>query len=82
MSVVSLVILPANAVRVVVVVVVQEDIVAAALDIAEAQVMDEGVTVLVGDPQDTAVCHLVGAAIAGPQHIVDVKKCHMPTEMV
>ena len=79
MSVVSLVILPANAVRVVVVVVVQEDIVAAALDIAEAQVMDE---VLVGDPQDTAVCHLVGAAIAGPQHIVDVKKCHMPTEMV
>lgn len=38
-----------------------------------------GVTVHVGVRQDPVVCHLVGAAIAGPHLIVDVKKCHMPT---
>lgn len=37
-----------------------------------------GVTVPAGDPQDAAVCLLVGAAIAGHQDIVDVRNCHMP----
>ena len=40
------------------------------------------VTVLVVDPQDAAVCLLVGATIAGHQDIVDVRNCHMPMEMV
>ncbi|RVW84230.1 Serine/arginine-rich splicing factor RSZ23 [Vitis vinifera] len=40
------------------------------------------VTVPAGDPQDAAVCLLVGAAIAGHQDIVDVRNCHMPMEMV
>lgn len=78
MSVVSLVILPVNAVCVV----VQGDVVAAVRDIAGAQVMDEGVTALVGDPQDAAVCHLVGVAIADHHRTVGVRSCHMPTEMV
>ncbi len=79
MSVVSLAILPVNVDNVV----VQEDVVAAALDTAEVQVMEEGVTALVGDPQDAAVCHLVDAVIAGHPHLtVDVKSFLMPMEMV
>lgn len=80
MSVVSLVILLVNAVCVV----VQEDVVAAApQDIAGAQVMVEGATALVDGPLDAAVCHLVGAAIAGHHHhTVDVKNCPMLTGMV
>lgn len=75
---VNLVILPVNAVCVVVL----EDVAVAALGTAGAQVMVVGVTVPVGDPQDAAVCLLVGAAIAGHQDIVDVRNCHMPMEMV
>lgn len=151
MSVVSLVILPVNAVCVV----VQGDVVAAVRDIAGAQVMDEGdftesvifyffrmsnllgfipylyldfqlvlsylpivffkyffpnkktvmgishnldmgsltcfyephyceagVTALVGDPQDAAVCHLVGVAIADHHRTVGVRSYHMPTGIV
>ncbi|KAJ0030728.1 hypothetical protein Pint_12592 [Pistacia integerrima] len=38
-----------------------------------------GVTVLVGDPQDAAVCHLVDAVIAGhPHRTVDVTSCLLP----
>lgn len=36
-----------------------------------------GATVLVGDPLDVVVCHLVGAAIAGHHHTVDVRRCLM-----
>lgn len=78
MNVVSLVILPVNAVCVV----VQGDVVAAVLDIAGARVMDGGVTALVGDPQDAAVFHLVGVVIADHHHTVGVRSCHMPMEMV
>ncbi|GAY44443.1 hypothetical protein CUMW_082140 [Citrus unshiu] len=42
----------------------------------------DGVTALVGDPQDAAVCHLVGVAIADHHRTVGVRSCHMPTEMV
>lgn len=79
MSVVSQVILLVNAACVAVLV----DVVAAVLlDTAGVQVMVGGVTVLVGDPQNIAVCRRVGAALAGHHHIVDVRSCHMPTEMV
>lgn len=76
-SVVSLVILHVNAVCVA----VQEDVEAVVLeDIAGAQVMVEGATVLVLVPHDAAACHLVGAAIAGHlHHIVRVRNCHMLT---
>ncbi len=62
--------------------VVLEDAAVAALGSAGAQVMAGEVTVPVVDPQDAAVCLLVGAAIAGHQDIVDVRNCHMPMEMV
>lgn len=78
MSVVNLVTLPVNAVCVVVL----EDVAVAALGTAGAQVMVVGAIVPAGDPQDAAVCLLVGAAIAGHQDIVDVRNCHMPMEMV
>ncbi|KAJ6361199.1 hypothetical protein OIU78_001774 [Salix suchowensis] len=57
------------------------DDVAGALDIAGAQAMGEGATALEDDPPSAAVCHLVGAAIAGHHNTVDVKSSHMPTEM-
>ncbi|KAG6770864.1 hypothetical protein POTOM_026563 [Populus tomentosa] len=57
------------------------DAAAAALDIAGAQAMVEGATALEDDPPSAAVCHLVGAAIAGHHNTVDVKSSHMPTEM-
>lgn len=79
MSVVSQVILLVNAACVAVLV----DVVAAVLlDTAGVQVMVGGVTVLVGDHQNIAVCRRVGAALAGHHHIVDVRSCHMPMEMV
>ncbi|KAJ6925025.1 serine/arginine-rich splicing factor RSZ22A [Populus alba x Populus x berolinensis] len=40
-----------------------------------------GATALEDDPPSAAVCHLVGAAIAGHHNTVDVKSSHMPTEM-
>ncbi|KAI8530095.1 hypothetical protein RHMOL_Rhmol11G0029000 [Rhododendron molle] len=43
---------------------------------------EPGVTVLVGGHQNIAVCRRVGAALAGHHHIVDVRSCHMPMEMV
>lgn len=80
MSVVSPVILPVNAACVGL---LEDDVVAAPKGIAGAQVMDVGVTVHMGDLLDVAVCHLVVAAIAGHHHhIVDVRSCHLPTEMV
>lgn len=55
--------------------------VAAPLDIAGAQVMVEGVTVLVHVPLlDDAVCHPEVAASAG-RLIADERRCHMPMEM-
>lgn len=54
---------------------------AAALDIAGAQAMVEGATALEDDPPSAAVCHLVGAAIAGHHSTVDVKSSHIPMEM-
>ncbi|KAB5513750.1 hypothetical protein DKX38_027656 [Salix brachista] len=61
----------------------QEDVVAAALDIAGAQAMVEGAgaTALKSDPPSAAVHHLVGAAIAGHHSTVGVKSFHMPMEM-
>ncbi|KAG6772942.1 hypothetical protein POTOM_024372 [Populus tomentosa] len=41
----------------------------------------DGATALEDDPPSAAVCHLVGAAIAGHHNTVDVKSSHMPTEM-
>lgn len=38
-----------------------------------------GATVPVGGHRGVAVCHLVGAAIAGRHPIVDERRCHMPT---
>ena len=38
---------------------------------------EAGVTVLVGDPLDAAVCHLVDVAIAGHLPTVDVRSYHM-----
>lgn len=76
---VSRVILHVNAACVAVLV----DVVAAVrLDTAGVQVMVGGVTVLVGAPRNIAVCHRVGAALAGHHHIVDARSCRMPTEMV
>lgn len=67
----------------VVCVVVQEGaVVAAPLDIVEVLVMVEGATVPVGGHRGVAVCHLVGAAIAGRHPIVDERRCHMPMVMV
>lgn len=62
---------------------VQEDVVAAALDIAGAQAMAEGAgaTALKDDPPSAAVYHLVGAAIAGHHSTVDVKSSHIQMEM-
>lgn len=75
---VNLVILPVN----VACVVVQEDAVAVAHhDFAGAQVMGEGVTVLVGGPLGAAVCHLVDVATAGHLLIVAVRRFHMLMEM-
>ena len=79
MSVVSQGILPVSAACVGV---LEGVVVAVPLDIAGVQVMVGGVTVPVGDPPNVAVCHLVDAAIAGHHHIVDARRCHMPTEMV
>lgn len=81
MSVVNLAILLVNVA--IVVVVVQEDAVAAVhLDFAGVQVMGEGVTVLVGGPPGTAACHLVDVATAGHHLLtVGVRRCHMLMEM-
>lgn len=74
---VSPVILLVNVVHVV----AQEGVAAVALGTVGVQAMEEGVTVLVEDPQDVAVLLLVDAVIAGHQDIVDERSCHMPTEM-
>lgn len=83
MSVGKLVILRVSAGSVVVVVVVQEGaVVAAHLDIGEAQVMVEGVTVLVVVPLVAAVCLLPVAVATVDLLIVDEMKLPMLTEMV
>lgn len=48
----------------------------------EPHYCEAGVTALVGDPQDAAVCHLVGVAIADHHRTVGVRSCHMPTGIV
>ena len=63
-------------------VVVQEDAVAVVHpDSVGAQVMGEGVTVLVGGPLGAVVCHLVDVATAGHLLIVGVRRFLMLMEM-
>ena len=72
MSVVSQGILPVSAACVGV---LEGVVVAVPLDIAGVQVMVGGVTVLVGDPPNVAVCHLVGRLLC-----VCVRACALVTE--
>ena len=78
MSVVSLVILLVNAVVVLVGVVAAAE----APDTGGALAMVGGATVLVAAPHHAVVCHHPAEIIiAGHQHIVDERSCHMQTEM-
>lgn len=78
MNVVSLVILLVNAVCVVV---LEDVVVAAPLDIEEVLVMVAGATVPAGVHLDAAACLLVVAALVGRLHIVEERRCHMPMVM-